>query len=101
MQQVRDKLLVTARREAALVLVVWVLALTYTVSVSYFWGYRRAIDDLRFVLGIPDWVFWGIVVPWFACLGFNFWFSFWFMQDGDIAAESPQVDDPSPRGGAG
>lgn len=32
-------------------------------------------------LGVPDWVLWGIVVPWFLCLIFSGWFCFVYMTD--------------------
>lgn len=101
MPQTTDKLLSSSRREAVLVFTVWALALLYTISVCYWWGYQRPVEDLTFVFGVPDWVFWGLVVPWFACLAFNFWFSFWFMQDAELEADaSPgpvRLDEEVPR----
>ncbi len=82
-----DPLLSSSRREALIVFAIWLGAAIYTVTVCYYMGYGRTSDDLHFVLGIPDWVFWGIVIPWMGCLILNGWFSFWYMTDGDLEQE--------------
>lgn len=84
-----DNVLVSARREAVVVIACWFVALLWTVGVSYYLGYNRPIEKLAFVMGVPDWIFWGILVPWFGCLAFTAWFSFVFMQDADLDAEHP------------
>lgn len=62
-----DPLVTTGRREAAVVLSLFVVALTYTVGYCTWHGYDRSLEDMTFVLGFPDWVFWGVVVPWGVC----------------------------------
>ena len=76
-----DPLLRSARREAIVSLMLAALALAYTIGYAALFGYGRTGESLTFVLGIPDWVFWGIVIPWLACLGVSWWFSFWFVED--------------------
>jgi hypothetical protein len=63
-----DIVVKSARREAALALGMWLVAMLYTVTYCYLRGYGRGIDSLSFVLWFPDWVFWGIVVPWVICV---------------------------------
>ena len=41
----------------------------------------------RFHLGWPDWVFWGIVVPWGACVVVSALFAFVFMQDAPLGED--------------
>jgi len=36
----------------------WLVAMTYTVGYCGLYGYQRSAEDLRYVLGFPDWVFW-------------------------------------------
>lgn len=79
--QKEDPVLRSSRREAFVVLGCWACAFAYTVGYSYFRGYNRSLESLTFVFGIPDWVFWGVVVPWLACTVFSFWFAFAFMTD--------------------
>src|SRR5262245_44163658 len=62
-----DPVLISSRREALLVFLIWLLAAGYSIGVCYAWGYGRDAATLTYVLGFPDWVFWGVVVPWSAC----------------------------------
>ncbi len=79
--QKEDPVLRSSRREALVVLACWACAFAYTVGYSYFHGYNRSLESLTFVWGIPDWVFWGVVVPWLSCTAFSVWFAFAFMTD--------------------
>ena len=76
-----DPLLKSARREAKVAATWWAIALTYTIGVCTQFGYGRDPKTLTYVLGFPDWVFWGIVVPWGACTLFAAWFAFGFMRN--------------------
>lgn len=82
-----DPVLRSARREAIAVLLTWVAALTYTVTYCYLHGYGRSLGSLTFVLGFPDWVFWGIVVPWLLCCLLSTWFAFRFIRDEDLGED--------------
>ena len=60
-------------------------------------GYGREIGDLTFVhlgagIAFPDWVFWGIIVPWLACFVFGGIFAFGWMQDADLGEELEEDD---------
>ena len=92
-QPAEDPVLKSARREAIVVFITWVCALSYTVTYCYLHGYDRSLDDLKFVLGFPDWVFWGIVVPWGVCFVVSWWFSYVFMTDEDLGKELEESDD--------
>ena len=62
-----DPVVATGRREAVVVLTLFLIALTYTVGYCAWQGYKRSLDELTFVFGFPDWVFWGVVLPWGVC----------------------------------
>ena len=84
------------RREALFVLLVWFATMVYTVSYCWRHGNGRTLENLTFVLGFPDWIFWGVVLPWFVCLAISTWFAFWGLSDdplGDEAAEEPLHED--------
>ena len=87
-----DPLLRSARREALVVLAVWLAACTYTIGYCYAYGYERKPETLGFVLGFPDWVFWGIVTPWCLCTAVSIWFAMIFMSDEDLGPE-PEEDE--------
>jgi hypothetical protein len=96
---VEDPLIASARREALATMTVWLATMIYTVSYCYTQGYHRTLDDLTFVLGFPDWIFWGIVVPWGVCFLLSAWFSFFFIRDEPLGREQPQNDaEESPHG---
>lgn len=88
-----DPVLRSARREALVVFGTWLAAMTYTVTYCYLHGYGRAPESLTFVLGFPDWVFWGIVAPWSVCAAFSLYFGATFMRDEDLGEELPEQDD--------
>jgi hypothetical protein len=87
-----DPAYTSSRREAVVVFVVLFAAMAYTVTYCWLNGYDRDVDDLTFVLGFPDWVFWGIVVPWAVCIAFSLYFGAVYMRDEQL------VDDPGEDG---
>jgi hypothetical protein len=82
-----DPLVRDARREALAVTLVAVLAAAYTLGYCILFGYAREDESVRFVLGFPAWVFWGIVAPWGVCVLICGGFSWWFMRDEDLGVE--------------
>uniref|UniRef100_A0A7C2K399 DUF997 family protein n=1 Tax=Schlesneria paludicola TaxID=360056 RepID=A0A7C2K399_9PLAN len=76
-----DPLLTGARRDAKFTTGMFVTALVYTLGVCWTYGYNRPVESLTFVLGFPDWVFWGIVVPWAACTLISAWYALGVMTD--------------------
>ena len=74
---------------------IWFLATAYSVGYCCTYGYNRAPDSLKFVFGFPDWVFWGLVLPWGVCTIVASGFAFWFMKDEDLegaASPVPRMD---------
>jgi hypothetical protein len=90
-----DPVLTSARREAWIVFFIWLAAMTYTVTYCYLNGYGRSIESLTYIFGFPDWVFWGIVLPWVVCAVGTSIFALWFMKDADFGEEG---DSPSHDG---
>ncbi len=70
-----------SRREAIISLAVWAAATIYSVAYCYTYGHTRPVEELRFIWGFPDWVFWGVLMPWGACTVFSIWFSGYYMTD--------------------
>lgn len=85
--QPEDSVLSSSRREAVLVLFIWLSMMSYTVSYCVWQGYGRDWQTVSFVLGFPDWVFWGIVCPWMACVGLSWWFAYRFMSDESLGED--------------
>jgi hypothetical protein len=82
-----QQLLRHARREGLLLMAVWAVALLWSCGYSRIFGYERSADDITLILGMPDWVFWGIAIPWVICVVFTVWFCFFFMADDDLGRD--------------
>jgi hypothetical protein len=81
-----QRLLRNARREGLVIMAAWAVALLWSVGVGYLFGYdpdRR----IGLILGMPDWVFWGIALPWALCLLLSVWFCFRYMADDDLGQD--------------
>jgi hypothetical protein len=90
MIQREDRVLRQSRREALVVGGVWLIAMLYTVGYCAWRGYGRDPESLRFVAGFPDWIFWGIIVPWLSCVVVAGWLAYFFMTDEPL--DEPVLD---------
>jgi hypothetical protein len=93
-----DPVLISARREAIIVFATWGIATAYCLIYCGRYAYGRSIDDLKYVAGFPDWVFWGIVVPWGVCILFSWVFAAVWMRDEDLGEDPPGGTDEFERG---
>ena len=88
-----DPFFLNARREAVIILIAWAVCLIWTVGYSALAGYDVAPDQVSVILGMPGWVFWGVLVPWMAATVFSVWFSLVYIADDDLEgcddAEAP------------
>jgi hypothetical protein len=82
-----QRLLKHARREGLLLMIVWASALVWSVGYAAVFGYGRAPESIRLILGMPDWVFWSVVFPWGLSLLFSLWFCFFYMADDDLGED--------------
>lgn len=88
-----QQLLRHARREGSLIMTAWALALVWSVSSAWVGGYRRPPSEMGIILGMPDWVFWSVVLPWGLCALFSIWFCFGFMADDDLGQDADSEAD--------
>ena len=89
-----DPLVHSSFREALLVSGIWLAAMIWSLSVCYSMGYKQTAADLRLVLGFPDWIFWGIVIPWITCTIVSCVFGAIYVRDGDLGADPEENDEP-------
>ena len=101
-------------REARFILGLWTFCFIYTVSYCYLTGYlvheplptstgpgvatllgplealNRDAESLTypFGLGIPDWVFYGVAVPWGICIILSFVYGLFIFTEDDLSAGS-------------
>ena len=82
-----------ARREALVILLLWLAMLCWAVPYCYLNGWLRDGEAaVETVWGIPAWTFWGIVVPWLVADLFTVWFCFAYMVDDDLGV-APEDED--------
>jgi hypothetical protein len=107
-----DPVYIHSRREAIFILCLWTCCCLYTVTYCYLNGYlshnahpratgpavgavvgeleswNRSLESMStpLGLGIPDWVFYGIVIPWALCVVITFWFCLFYYVEDDLAA---------------
>lgn len=84
-----DPVVRSTRREALWVLPGMLAAMLWSLACADGFGYRRDPATLRFVLWFPDWVFWGIVLPWVACAVMASVFAMRVMSDADLEHDVP------------
>ena len=75
---------------------IWLTACVYSISVCYSQGYNRDASTLTYVLGFPDWIFWGVVVPWSVCTGLCLILAYFVITDEDLGEE--QVEEQLSHG---
>lgn len=54
----------------------------------------RGPERIKFVLGFPDWIFWGVALPWWVCTAFSLWFGAFIVRDEDLGADIEAEDEP-------
>lgn len=74
-----------ARREALITIFVWIVGLVWTVGYCLLTGYDVPADQMKVTLGIPNWIFWGILVPWILVILFTIWFGLFYIADDKLA----------------
>jgi hypothetical protein len=96
-----SSIVTSSRREAIVALLMWIAAMSYTVGYCAWKGYHGTTDDLKFVLGFPEWVFWGVMAPWTACTVCSWFYAFVFMKDECLEepAEVPTGDSEDEEAG--
>lgn len=92
-QRELDPVFQHAKRETIVLLVTFTLFLVWSISVSVYLGYRAPDEStFRTVFGIPDWVFWGIALPWVAANVFTFGFGLFYMADDPLGEALDEQD---------
>jgi hypothetical protein len=83
-----QRLLRNARREGLVIMGLWAVMLLWSVGAAYVGGYLRDAAEIDLILGMPDWVFWAVALPWGVCLAFSAWFCFRFVADDPLGRDA-------------
>ena len=71
-------------KEAYLVGIIWLVTLVYCSSVIITLGYlpvEQRPEQPVLILGMPSWVFWGLLLPWLILIAVTWWFALFWMKD--------------------
>ncbi|MFK7846734.1 MAG: DUF997 family protein [Rhodothermales bacterium] len=79
-----SKTFLNARREAWLILLAWFVCLIWTVGYSAYAGYGTDGTTLTLVAGMPAWIVWGVLLPWFSATVFSVLFALFYMADDSL-----------------
>jgi hypothetical protein len=85
-------------KEAVVAMMLWLGAGIWVVSVSYWLGYQRPVHSIG---GIPNWVVWGVLLPWVTLFVVHSWYSLFYMRADDAAEPDQQRPTPTARRGPG
>ncbi len=78
-----------ARKEAWLILLAWLVCLIWTVGYSAYAGYGIEGDTVALIWGMPAWIVWGILLPWFSATAFSVGFALFYMADDALEVDNP------------
>jgi hypothetical protein len=85
------------RREFWCILLTWGVCLIWCVSYCWHQGYCVPTEAVPVTLGIPRWVFGGILVPWLLATIFSIAFGLFWMVDEPLGEEEHEEDDEDDR----
>lgn len=68
-------------------LIAWVVFATWTITYVGRNGSLEPGESPRLVLGMPDWVVYGVGIPWILGIAVTVWFATFFMKDTNLDPE--------------
>ena len=81
-------------RETYLILLTWIVFAIWVISYTLRYGYDLDPDNFSTVIGIPEWVFWGIGLPWILAILVTVGFAVFIIKDDPLeeSKEAPTDD---------
>jgi len=86
-------------RESLVAVSAWLVCGVYSVTYCFLNGHGRKPDEIEVTWGIPNWVLFGVFLPWVLCNVFAWWYCFCFVKDQELDPEAPEDaggDDAAP-----
>ena len=92
------RVFLNSRREAIVIFGSWFVALCWAVPYCYINGYGHLVDPetMSTTMGIPTWLFGGILLPWIIADLFTTWVCFFFMKDDKLGAAGDEETHAEP-----
>lgn len=99
--QCDDPVFRNTRREAILILAIWAVALCWVVPYCILSGYQppQSPEELQLVWGMPEWIFYGVALPWMIASAVTIGLCLFVIQDDDlgVAPEEQEFPEESPQ----
>jgi hypothetical protein len=73
-----------SRKEFYFMVAAWCVFAIWTISYVGLKGGHQEGATLQLMWGMPEWVVFGILLPWVFALGLTVWFALRFMKDTDL-----------------
>jgi hypothetical protein len=90
-----DPVYLNSLRETFLILLTWIVFAIWVLSYSLSYGYNLHPDTFSTVLGIPEWIFWGIGLPWIFAMLITIGFAVFIVKDDQLEEnEEVPIDGP-------
>lgn len=91
-----DPVFRNTRREALLILVIWGITLCWVVPYSIINGYAppQSPEELKLVWGMPEWIFYGVALPWIIASAVTFGLCLFVIQDDDLGVAPEEQEFP-------
>lgn len=67
-------------KEFKVSIIVGGLFILVSCVISYLMGYSRSPEDIKLILGFPDWIFFGVLLPWILIVLFTIFYSLTLMK---------------------
>lgn len=93
LRQELDPLCVSALLEFKGILIAWAVNFIWTIGFCLAAGYDVDETQISLVFGMPSWVFWGVMLPWFVVSVYSIWFA--LTQIADHSLEPTESGDSS------
>ncbi len=88
-----DPVYVSSLRELKWIVLAWAVNFAWVIGYCLLRGYDvDTVENLQTIIGMPEWVFWGVFFPWIVTTLFTAWFALTQMADhplDDSEAEEP------------
>ncbi len=81
-----DPVFASSLRELRWIVLIWLVNFCWVVGYCRVYGYQAEGQPLATVLGMPSWVFWGILFPWLAATAVTSWFALTQIEDHTLEA---------------
>ncbi len=80
-------------REAKFCAAVWIAAWVVCATIALKFGYlppEQRPDEPWLILGMPGWVFFGVIIPWLILIGLTVWFAAAYIKDDEPCDPFPE-----------